>query len=537
MKRLFLIIPLLLISISVCAQEFDILFQQCYGGSGGDVLWDVYKKAEGGYYVFASSTSSDGDLPFNYGKMDFWLFETDALGQIIWQKIYGGSDSDTPKQFLSLPDGGFLLFGDTFSVDGDVGCNHRPNGATSDLWLVRTDSLGNKLWDRCYGGSHQEFAGKIIHDHEEDCFIIVASTGSDDGDISDHKGSYDAWVLKLDSMGNIIWERTYGGTGQDHGYSICLTSDGGYILGASAGLTAGTVNGDIYCREDLSLDRGYTGWLLKLNKRGEIEWQQCYGETINGIIETADGGYVFIGFTDMDNEDADCFYGYDKKTWDTWLVKTDSRGVIEWQRCLGGTKIDTPKFLKLLDDGTYLIGGESNSKNFDVSCGQSTAGFTGVLYRVSAEGDLLWSQCFSSLFESSIRNIEVISPDHYVLAAKTRGTGNDVNCNYHGGTMDGWLVEIQDTTVSLPEQRQQNIAPGFMLYPNPATLSTWVELPEHDIQAVMQLQLISPTGCTLYEAPAKGRFHQITLESYPAGLYLVRLWDGERWRVQKLMKY
>jgi len=76
-----------------------------------------------------------------------------------------------------------------------------------------------------------------------------------------------------------------------------------------------------------------------------------------------------------------------------------------------------------------------------------------------------------------------------------------------------------------------------MLYPNPATLSTWVKLPEHDIHVFMQLQLISPTGRTLYEAPAKGRFHQIALESYPAGLYLVRLWDGERWRVQKLMKH
>ena len=347
--------PLLFFSIFVYSQEFDILFQQCYGGSDNDVIWDVYKKAEGGYYVFAGSGSSDGDLPFNYGKPDYWLFETDALGQIIWQKIYGGSDFDMPSSFLRLPDGGFLLFGDTFSVDGDVGCNHNPSGETNDLWLVRTDSRGNKLWDRCYGGSHKELARSIIHDHEEDCFIIVASTGSSDGDISDYKGSYDAWLLKLDSMGNIIWERTYGGTGQDHGYSICLTSDGGYILGAAAGLTAGTVNVDIYCREDLPIDRGYTGWLLKLNKWGDIEWQQCYGISINGIVETADGGYVFIGMTDFDNEDADCFYGYDKKTWDTWLVKTDSKGVIEWQRCLGGTKIDSGTVLKLLQEWKQII--------------------------------------------------------------------------------------------------------------------------------------------------------------------------------------
>ena len=235
MKRLILILPLLLISISVCAQEFDILFQQCYGGSGTDEIWDVYKKAEGGYYVFASSTSSDGDLPFNYGRMDFWLFETDASGQILWQKIYG--------------------------------------------------SLG--------------------------------------------------------------YER--------------------------------------------------------------LDW--------SGVQDIGDGRYVITA------------------------------------------------------------------------------------------------------------------------TLQTNGNSGDINCmTTPAGGSDIWLIQLRDTTYTSINE-QADYSKSFSLYPNPATLSTWIELPEHDIHAFMQLQLISPTGRTLYEALAKGRFHQIVLESYPAGLYLVRLWDGERWRVQKLMKH
>ncbi|MBW7846982.1 MAG: T9SS type A sorting domain-containing protein [Bacteroidales bacterium] len=532
------ILPLLLLLLSASlsqAQEYVVLSQHCYGGSHTDWPQKILKKPGGGYYIFGNTYSYAGDVGFNHGQSDYWLFETDATGQIIWGKTYGGSGIEEARDFLRTPDKGFLLYGYTFSRDGDVSCNHP--GESSDLWLVRTDSLGNMLWSRCYGGTHQEYGGKIIHDHEEGYFIFAATTGSVDGDITHNNGTYDLWVVKLDPEGNIVWQHAYGGAMQDQANSIILTSDGGYLVGGNISYVQG---GDLQCREGLPND-SYVAWMLKLDDHGEIEWQQCYGgdkgEAMVDVIQTH-GGYAFVGLTKSGNGDVNCYHGIPGLTggYDTWIVKTNEMGRIEWQRCLGGTGFDDPTFIRELDDGTYLVGGFSDSKDFDLSCSPSVNGaIIGALYRVSANGELLWSKCYGSRYGAIIHNVEVISPDHYVLAADAVSNNDGVNCNLHG-FHDIWLVEIMDTTVSIQEQRPAATTAGFLLYPNPAALSARVELPEKDIQLSMQVQLIGPTGRRLYEAPAKGRFHQIALEHYPAGLYLVRLWDGERWRVQKLVK-
>jgi hypothetical protein len=539
MKYIIPLLLLLLLASLSQAQEFVVLSQHCFGGSGGEAPYKIQIKPAGGYYVFGGTSSNDGDVGFNHGQSDYWLFETDANGQIVWEKTYGGSRAEGALSFLRTPDKGFLLYGYTFSRDGDVSCNHE--GEAADLWLVRTDSLGNMLWSRCYGGTHQEFGGKIIHDHEEGHFIFAATTGSVDGDITHNNGTYDLWVVKLDPEGNIVWQHAYGGAMQDYANSISLTSDGGYVVGGIVShLQGNPINGDLNCRQGLPTALG-TAWLLKLNEQGEIEWQQCFGGDINEalveVIQTPDGGYAFVGLTKSGNGDVNCYHGIPGVTgeFDTWVVKTYETGRIEWQRCLGGTGFDHPLFIRLLDDGTYLVGGYSDSKDFELSCSPSVNGASiGALYRVSANGELLWSKCYGSRYGTEIRNVEVISPDHYVLAAQAK-SNDGINCNFHGFS-DIWLVEIMDTTVSIQEQRPAATTAAFLLYPNPATTTTWLQLPEHTAQSPMQLQLISPRGGVVYEAPVSGRFHQIALEHYPAGLYLVRLWDGEKWLVQKLVK-
>ena len=267
MKYILPLLLLLLLASFSQAQEFVVLSQHCYGGSGGEAPYKIQKKPGGGYYVFGGTSSNDGDVGFNHGQSDYWLFETDASGQIVWEKTYGGSNGEGALDFLRTPDKGFLLYGYTFSKDGDVSCNHP--GEACDLWLVRTDSLGNMLWSRCYGGTNQEFGGKIINDHEEGYFIFAATTGSVDGDITHNNGTYDLWVVKLDPDGNIVWQHTYGGAKQDQTNSISLTSDGGYVVGGNISYVQG---GDLQCREGLPEDN-YVAWMLKLDDRGEIEWQ------------------------------------------------------------------------------------------------------------------------------------------------------------------------------------------------------------------------------------------------------------------------
>ncbi len=225
MKTKLLYALLLLLTMHIHAQEFDIMFQQCYGGSD----WDGSKTIlpyNNGFYLFGNTSSNDGDVSFNYGKTDYWLFQTDENGQIIWEKTYGGSDEDYPSNMLPTPDGGFMLFGHTYSTDGDVVGNH----GDGDWWLVKTDSLGHILWSRCYGGSHKETASQLIYAHEGG-YVMTGKTGSVDGDISHNNGMYDVWVVKVDWEGEIIWERTFGGSSIDYAHAIGLTADEGYIVG------------------------------------------------------------------------------------------------------------------------------------------------------------------------------------------------------------------------------------------------------------------------------------------------------------------
>ncbi|MDV7392238.1 hypothetical protein RZS08_12820, partial [Arthrospira platensis SPKY1] len=166
------------------------------------------------------------------------------------------------------------------------------------------------------------------------------------GDVAFNHGMYDVWVVKIDWDGNILWERTFGGSGSDYGYAIALSDDGGYIVGG----LVNSNNGDADCREGLPGEYG-SAWLLKLDSQGQLQWQQCYGgsyaETTADILQTVDGGFIFLGGTASGNGDVNCFHGTPGSivTRDMWVVKVDNTGQIEWQRCLGGTGSDDPSMI------------------------------------------------------------------------------------------------------------------------------------------------------------------------------------------------
>jgi hypothetical protein len=531
MKKSIVLLLILFVEHQLVAQQFDIVFQQCYGGSVVEAPVSVFptaaNKLNDGLIVFGYTRSDDGDVSYQHGKGDYWLFETDAFGHMLWERTYGGSELDTPANMLPTPDGGYLMFGDTYSNNGDVDCNHSTNG---DWWLVKTDSLGNIQWSRCYGGTHKETASQLIYAHEGG-YVMTGKTGSVDGDISHNNGMFDVWVVKVDWEGEIIWERTFGGSSRDYAHAIGLTADGGYIVGGGAGSS----NGDVQCREGLPGLHG-TAWVLKLDHEGQLEWQNCYGgsysEVVVDIMQTT-GGYVFLGATASGDGDADCFHGTpgNSNTMDMWVVKLDETGEIEWHRCLGGTGFDSPKFIRQLQDGGYLVGGATTSKDGTVVCNESLPGtFTVILYKLSPEGEIEWTKCLGSQVDNLLLSMHMFSDYHFLLGATTRTWGMDVDCDLKGET-DIWIVEIQDTTVGVQEERLLQ----WQVFPNPATTQAWLQLPENTPLAQVQIELYSPTGRLLYKAQPTGQFHKIDVAHLPKGLYLVRVWDGERWRAEKLV--
>jgi len=251
----------------------------------------------------------------NNGGGDAWVVKLTSTGAIQWQKTLGGTDSDGANSIQQTTDGGYIVAGTTNSNDGDVSGNH---GAypTSDFWVVKLDSLGTIQWQKTLGGTGGETAYSIQQTADGGYIVAGNTKGSNDGDVSGNNGDLDAWVVKLTSTGNIQWQKALGGTGIDGATSIQQTMDGGYIVAAG---TASN-DGDVF---------GYHGgsgdsWVVKLDSLGTIIWQKTLGgtrgEIVYSIQQTMDGGYVMAGITYSNDGDVSGHY-FPTTLADIWVVK------------------------------------------------------------------------------------------------------------------------------------------------------------------------------------------------------------------------
>lgn len=253
MKKFILLIPFIIFSQLSFSQTLQIEWQQCYGGSGGDGGGSFIKLPDGSLMLFGITGSEDGDVLYNHGKADCWLVKTDSSGVLLWEKTFGGSDDDGPIKIITSPNGDYILFGETFSNDGDVWGNH----GGQDFWLVKTDSTGNMLWQRCIGSSVNDYASGMKMDSVGNIYLIGFTHGTD-GDVTSNNGHADYWFVKVSPEGNIIWDKNLGGSWPDWGKCLALTNDGGLIVG---GLTESN-DLDVNCNETLGQVQA---WVVKLD--------------------------------------------------------------------------------------------------------------------------------------------------------------------------------------------------------------------------------------------------------------------------------
>ena len=203
---------------------------------------------------------------------------------IEWKKTIGAPNDEQASQLIQTTDGGFITAGSSSSITSNFSDNH----GQYDYSIIKMNSLGVVEWQKCYGGSASDFA-KSIQQTSDGGYIVAGITTSNDGDVSGNHGSFDYWVIKLDSMGILLWQKAIGGSQDDSASTIRQTADGGYIL---AGLS-NSIDGD-----HLPTTGNNDKWIVKLNATGDIEWQKSFytgtGTTVKGVLieVTADGGYI-----------------------------------------------------------------------------------------------------------------------------------------------------------------------------------------------------------------------------------------------------
>ncbi|MBM7560374.1 Ig-like domain-containing protein [Marinitoga litoralis] len=236
-------------------------WQKTFGGSDLDSAHSIEQTTDGGFIVAGYTKSNDGDVTGNHGlySYDYWIIKLDENGNLEWQKTFGGSDSDSAHSIEQTTDGGFIVAGYTKSNDGDVTGNH--GGA--DYWIIKLDSNGNLEWQKTFGGSNWDYA-QSIEQTTDGGFIVAGYTWSNDGDVTGNHGlySYDYWIIKLDENGNLEWQKTFGGSDSDSAHSIEQTTDGGFIVAGSTRSYDGDVTGD---------KGDYDYWIIKLDESGNLK--------------------------------------------------------------------------------------------------------------------------------------------------------------------------------------------------------------------------------------------------------------------------
>jgi hypothetical protein len=257
-------------------------------------------------------------MSFGAGNRDIFLIKTDANGNIIWSKTYGGTYWDWAESVQQTSDGGYIVAGGTESF------------GAGGVFLIKTDANGNIIWAKTYGGS----VASSVQQTSDGGYIVAGET------YSFGAGSGDIFLIKTDANGNIIWSKTYGGTCCDGAYSVQQTSDGGYIV------AGGTT----------SFGAGYDDiFLIKTDANGNIIWAKTYGGTHNdwaySVQQTSDGGYIVAGWTNS--------FG---AGWvDIFLIKTDANGNIQWAKTYGGISWEGTFSVQHTSDGGYIVAGYTYS--------------------------------------------------------------------------------------------------------------------------------------------------------------------------------
>lgn len=358
----------------------NLIWERAYGDAADDRAFSAAKAGDG-YLIVGSSQS------VVTGKTVGWILRLDPVGIALWNRTFPTEDGSEFRQVLGLTNG-FLLVGNVFLPSGDV-----------DGYVLRTDAEGVLLWNITLGGKRVD---KLFSAAETtDGFVLAGLTYPTDN------GESNAWVVKIDGDGKVVWDRTFGGAGDDAARAVVVSNDNCFVAGYA------NPNGG----------ENYDFLLMKLDASGEVVWNRTYGGTQSdkayALTEVSDG-LVMVGDTrskGMGDTDA-------------WTVKVDFDGNIKWETTAGGEGFDMPTCVTASMDGGFLVGG------FTFSFGNGKRDFW--LFKLDGSGNELWS-CTQgkAAYEEAYAVLET-AKDEFVMAGWV---------NYaEGGPYDYYIVKISPSS-------------------------------------------------------------------------------------------
>jgi len=387
--------------VTILEDPPGIEWSRIYGGHGVDWGNSARQTKDGGYIIVGETMSYSPD-----GYEAAWLIKTDIIGNIEWYNTYGEDgplNIDVAYSVEQTNDGGYIFTGNTLSY-GAIG---------SDIWLVKTDNVGNEEWNNIYGGKGRDHGYQVLQ-ADDGGYVAAGYTDSYGA------GSQDFCLLKTDSNGNEEWYRTFGGVESDMAWSVDMTDDCGYILTGRT-YSYGSGNSNL--------------WLVKTDSNGIEEWNRTYGSVGadangNSVQQTSDGGYIVTGGKSMGGQ------GYTVP-----LLKTDRNGSMVWNRTFFEPQKGVTPFaeeIQQTNDGGYIIVGGINGINYDDA----------FLIKTDANGSKEWEIKFEEDYYKCLNSVQQTRDGGYIAGGRRYP---DRPREFYS---DFWLVKVghvPDIEVTKPE--------------------------------------------------------------------------------------
>ena len=453
---------ILLTCIAICAQPTPVLeWQKCLGSDYGEYARCVQPTSDGGYIITGVSYGADnGDVLGHHGNAtvgDMWVIKMDKAGNVEWQRSLGGNQSENGAFVIQTADGGYMLAGSAASTE----CNMTGNHGGFDFWLVKLNSNGGIVWQKMYGGSRIDDAHSLAASADGGYFV-AGLTRSENGDVTGNHGNVDAWVIKVDATGNLIWQKALGGTGFEEARSVKATPDGGCIVG---GIT-GSDNGDVTGFHGIPTN-STDCWVVKLNNNGAIQWQKALGGSMSelgGYVQlTTDGGYIVAGHSNSSDGDV----SGNRNSFDAWIVKLDASGTIIWQKTYGGTGNESVDYIENTPDGGYVFTGTSLFiADGDIKCNAGV--YDVLLMKINATGNLEWQKTLGGSRSEGGFFVKALNDGSFIVAGYTDspdipGFHTPVDPNIDDS--DYWIIKLTAPLSTIP-------APVVKIDPASAILCT-----------------------------------------------------------------
>jgi len=442
-----------LIPLTLFAQ---ITFERTYGEGGA---YAVTQTTDFGYFVVGYSGGIGGS--------DVYVVAADQYGEESWTQLFGGTDDDCGYGVATFTDGGVLAAGWLVT------------GGNAEVALHSNMANGDQRWIRVYGGSQDEIAYSVAR-NSDGGFVVAGET------YSFGAGAPNMYVLRIDSLGDTLWTRTYGGANEDCARSAQQTADSGFIICGKT-LSYGAGLGDIY--------------LVKIEADGDTAWTRTYGGARAdegwSVRQTVDDGYVITGSTNS----------FGAGGADIYLVKTGANGDTVWTRTFGGAGADVGCSVQQTSDSGYIIGGTFG-----------TGGLDACLIKTDRNGDTIWTKTFGGMNDDRGSAVQQTADGGYVLAGILGGTGSN----------SIWLIKTDpagNVAVSEPKgnpTRQSSLT--VTCEPNPCCTSTVLHLTAGPLDhSTTLLRVYDSQGRLVRSASGtRSSSFRLDLRSLPAGAYFVR---------------